>query len=121
VNGVAAELGLHQYALARRSTELVYERMPELAEAYGPEGRRRCEEDAVFHVRFLLAAVAIDDATVFRDHAVWTRELLARYGIPASHLAAAFGALEQAVVELLPGAAEAARTYLRAGEDALDL
>ena len=115
----AAEIALHQYHLARRSTDLVYERMPELVDAYGPAGRGKCEEDAAFHVRFLLAAVAIGDEAVFTDYAVWRRDLLARYRIPASHVAAAYQALDAALAELLPAAAAEARPYLRAGENAL--
>jgi MerR family transcriptional regulator, light-induced transcriptional regulator len=115
----AAELARRELDLARRSTELVYERMPELADAYGPAGRRKCEEDARFHVRFLLAAIAISDSSVFEDYARWTRDLLGRHGVEPSHLVAAFAALGQAVAELTPEVAEEAAAHLRAGEAAL--
>jgi len=115
----AAEIALHQHVVARRATDLVYERMPELAGAYGPHGRHACERDAAFHVRFLLASVAIEDRSVFEDYAVWTRDLLARFGIPAAHVAAAFEAVGDALEELLPTAAATALPYLEAGEAAL--
>jgi MerR family transcriptional regulator, light-induced transcriptional regulator len=116
----AAALARQEHELARRSTELVYERMPELADAYGPKGRPKCEEDARFHVRFLLAAVAVSDASIFEDYARWTRDLLARFDLPAGHVAAAFQALAQAVAEVVPEAAELALPHLRAGELALE-
>jgi len=119
VSDAARDIAAHELQLARRSTELVYERMPELADAYGPAGRQKCEEDAAFHVRFLLAAVAVDDSSLFEDYARWTRDLLGRYGIPGSHVAASFRALGVALDELLPAAAEAARRHLEAGEAAV--
>jgi MerR family transcriptional regulator, light-induced transcriptional regulator len=115
----AAALARREHELARRSTELVYEGMPELAAAYGAEGRAKCEEDARFHVRFLLAAVAVSDSSVLEDYACWTRDLLARFGIPPEHVAAALRALAQAVEELVPEASAEAAEHLRAGEAAL--
>jgi hypothetical protein len=115
----AAAVADRQPEIARRATELVFERMPELAGAYGPGGRHKCEEDAGFHVRFLLAGIAIEDTTVFEEYARWTRDLLDRYEIPPSHLAAAFRALGDALDELVPAAAPAARVHLDAGEAAL--
>lgn len=117
--GPAASLAGRELELARRSTELVYEREPRLAALYGPEGRRKCEEDAQFHVRFLLAAVAVSDEAVFEDYARWTRDLLARFGIEPSHLAAAFRALADAIDELAPELSEHTDRHLRAGEAAL--
>jgi hypothetical protein len=115
----ATRLAQAEGELVPRSVALVYERVPEAAD-YGPEGRVRCEEDMRFHLRFLVSAVSIEDEAVFTDYALWAAALLARYGLPAAHLAASFGALGDAIAELLDGAAAAsAAPYLRAGARAL--
>jgi hypothetical protein len=115
----ARQLSDHRHELVRRSVELVYERLPELEERYGPAGRLRCAEDAEFHLGFLVSAVAIDEDAVFADYARWAGVLLERFAIPRAHLVEAFRALAAAVEELAPGAAAPARRILLAGEAAL--
>jgi hypothetical protein len=119
VTAAAQELAYWEPEVARRAVELTYERVPGLAEAYGPAGRARCLEDFRFHVRFLLSSLVIEDDAVFADYAGWTRRLLERHGIPPSHLTAAFGALADAVAELAPAAAAPVGSLLEAGESAL--
>jgi MerR family transcriptional regulator, light-induced transcriptional regulator len=60
-----------------------YRRRPELERRYGPLGRRRCLEDAVFHLHFLAGSVEFGDSRVFADYVAWAVDLLARRRIPA--------------------------------------
>lgn len=119
MTAAADELASVEDDVARRAVELTYERVPELAEAYGAGGRAKCLEDFRFHVRFLLSSLVIDDDGVFADYAVWARKLLDRFGVPPAHLAAAFAALGDAVAELVPEAREPAARALAAGGEAV--
>lgn len=116
----AAELDRIDREVARRAVELTYESVPEYARALDAVGRQRCEEDALFHVRFLIGSLAVDDPTVFVDYAEWTAALLAHYRIEAKNLVAMLRATETAIDELAPAAAAEAKIHLEAGARALD-
>jgi hypothetical protein len=120
VRPAAAELDRVDREVARRAVELTYEAVPEYARTLNAIGRRRCEEDAHFHVRFLVGSLAVDDPAVFVDYARWAAELLARYRVDPENLAAMFRATATAVAELAPGAADRAAAHLEAGASALD-
>jgi hypothetical protein len=92
--------------LAVRVAELVYERMPELAERYGPAGRARCEEDTALHLRFLASALATGEPRIISDYLTWLAPLLERFHVPREDLDANLGAIETAVRELVPDAAD---------------
>ena len=105
--------------IVRRSVDLVLERMPDYAAHLTEYGRMRCQEDARFHLSFLRAALVADEHAMFVDYARWARDLLARYRVPASVLAAMLTALGDAVDELAPEAGPAARPVVDAGVAAL--
>lgn len=106
--------------VARRAVALTYEAVPEYARTLDVLGRRRCEEDAHFHVRFLVGSLAADDPQIFVDYARWAAELLARYRVDAENLVAMLRATKQAVEELAPEAAPAAAAHLEAGAHGLE-
>jgi hypothetical protein len=101
-NGIAAA----ERRLAGRATELVYERLPELEQRYGPAGRARCEDDTALHLRFLASAVAVEEARILSDYLAWLAPLLERFGVPPEDLDANFAAIGAAVRELVPTAAD---------------
>lgn len=119
MNDAASALHDRTDDVARRAVELTYRDVPAYAAALDALGRRRCEEDAVFHVRFLVGALAARDETIFADYARWCSELLAGYGIAAENLAAMFRATATAIRELVPEAWQTASEHLEAGERAL--
>ena len=119
MNAAVDALARNERSITTRSVELALGRMPEYAARLDAAGRRRCEEDAGFHVRFLLSALLVEDEAIFTDYARWVRELLARYGIPASALVVFFDAIADAVAAEAPDAAPATRPYLAAGADAV--
>jgi hypothetical protein len=86
--------------------ELVYERMPELADRYGASGRARCEEDTALHLRFVASAVATGEPRIIADYLAWLEPLLERFHVPREDLDANLDAIEDAMRELVPDAAE---------------
>ena len=116
----ADELARYERAISRRSVELALERMPDYAARLDDNGRTRCEEDAGFHVRFLLSSLIAGEQSMFVDYARWAQELLARYHVPSRVLAEFFRAIADAVAECAPDAAGPARVYLEAGAVAVE-
>lgn len=119
MNDAAEAIERAKTRIAQRAVELTYEALPEYARALDAIGRERCEEDAGFHVRTLVGAVAASDTQIFADYAGWCAELLAGYGVDAENLGAMFRATAQAVRELAPAAAVEAERHLEAGVRAL--
>jgi MerR family transcriptional regulator, light-induced transcriptional regulator len=119
VNAPAESLDAQLDPVARRAVELTYEAVPAYAAQLDARGRRHCEDDARFHVRALIASLAVDEVSIFVDYARWCEELLRGYGIDAQNLVAMFRATATAVHELAPPAGERAEIHLRAAEDAL--
>jgi hypothetical protein len=115
----AAALRAREHDVARRAVELTYEAVPAYAAALDATGRRRCEEDALFHVRFLVASLIVEDRGMFADYALWAHGLLARYGVAAESLAAMLRATADAVRELAPEDSDAAAAHVAAAEAAL--
>jgi hypothetical protein len=119
VNEDAALVEARAEEVARRAVELLLAGSPSDAAPLDERGRRRCEEDAVLHVRALVGSVAAGDPTIFRDYAVWAAELLSRFGIAAEQLAALLRATGRAIAEVVPAATGAFDPHLEAGERAL--
>jgi len=74
-------------ALAEAIMAEHYRQRPELERQYGPAGKLRCLEDALFHLRFLAGSVEFGDPKVFADYSAWVGGLLARRRIPVEHVA----------------------------------
>ena len=92
--------------LAVRAAELVYEAMPELADRYGHAGRARCEEDTALHLRFVASALATGEPRILADYLAWLAPLLERFRVPREDLDANLAAIEAALRELVPDAAD---------------
>ena len=119
MNAAAEALDADTDLVARRAVELTYESVPAYAAALDARGRRHCEDDARYHVRALVGALAISEISVFVDYARWCADLLARHGIAAENLVAMFRATGTAIEELVPAASNTASIHLRAAEDDL--
>lgn len=92
--------------LAVRVAELVYEQLPELADRYGDAGRARCEEDTALHLRFVASALATGEPRILADYLAWLAPLLERFRVPQEDLDANLAAIEAAMRELVPAAAD---------------
>ncbi|MFA6576152.1 MAG: cobalamin-dependent protein [Nocardioides sp.] len=83
------------------------------AETFHPDCARH-------HIDFLQAAVELDDPTVFRDYALWCRDLLGARGIGVASLVARLEAVRDELVgRLSPPAADAVDLATRAALAAL--
>jgi hypothetical protein len=97
-----------------------YTLRPELEQRYGGEGRKRCLEDARFHLHFLAGSVEFGDPRVFADYTAWAVAMLARRRIPAEHVAENVRVMRRVLDERLPRAvAELGRPHLAAALRAL--
>jgi MerR family transcriptional regulator, light-induced transcriptional regulator len=104
--------------IARRLTDAHYERHPGIAERYGPSGREKCLEDAHYHLRYLIQALAAGEPELFADYVRWARTMLETRGIPASDLRDNILLLETIVEEVL-SSTDAAECFSQA-KTALD-
>ena len=72
--------------LADRITREHFNRFPDLAKKYGESGRRRCNEDAAFHLSFLAAAADAGLEVIFTDYVAWAKTVLVARRVPESDL-----------------------------------
>jgi MerR family transcriptional regulator, light-induced transcriptional regulator len=72
--------------LADAMTERHLIRHPDIVSRYGPAGRRRCLEDARFHLQYLAAALDSDSADMFLEYVAWTKIVLVARNITAADL-----------------------------------
>src|SRR3954470_3968041 len=79
--------------LAEAAVAEQYRVQPDLADRYGPAGRRCCVRDVAHHVQFLAASVELDDPGRFTAYAEWARGVLAAHGIPAADFLVSLRAL----------------------------
>jgi methanogenic corrinoid protein MtbC1 len=72
--------------VATAVADAFYRGSPEWTEKFGEAGRRRCQEDARFHLSFLAGAAQAGSSRVFADYIGWCSDMLAARGIDAGHL-----------------------------------
>lgn len=87
--------------VARAVVEAEYQRHPALWQRFGPSGRKRCSEDALFHLEFLIAALAIGQDSIFVEYVAWVVQLVCSYGIEREHVAEHLEVLREVVTALL--------------------
>ena len=110
------EIDDRRQALAEAVTARHYERRPELAERYGPAGRAKCLQDAVYHLSYLSEAMAASAPDLFADYVAWAKVMLEGRGIPSEDLVVNLEVLRDVLRRELPSeAAEMAVRYVDAG------
>ena len=107
-------------AIALSSVDLCWQRDPGLEERYGPDGRRKCHEDALYHLDYLAEAIGASSPDLFHDYVSWAALLLARYKIGIDDLASSLELLVDAASQHLEGdVVEVMRAYVQSGIEAL--
>jgi methanogenic corrinoid protein MtbC1 len=97
-----------------------YQQMPELAARYGPSGRLKCHEDALFHLSYLSESIAAGLPALFADYIAWAKIMLAERNIPAEDLAANLRHMRDAIAQALPQEmSEMAARYIGEGLELL--
>ena len=106
--------------LADAVTERHLIRHPDMVSRYGAAGRRRCLEDARFHLQYLAAALDSDSTEMFLEYVAWTKIVLATRRVPAADLADNLQIITEALsTRLSPDAFAMARAMLEEASVAL--
>jgi hypothetical protein len=106
--------------LADAAVTALYRLRPELETRYGEGGRRHCQKDLGHHLRFLAAAVEMQDAKVFSDYALWAAGVMVAHGVDVEDTLASFHALAGVPAAMQPESADVVRAILTAALSRLD-
>lgn len=99
---VIQQLEVHKEELAELITSMHFERHPQLEEQYGPEGRKKCYKDAIYHLDYLEQAVRINSKELFNNYLDWARTMLKERDIPENDLVDNIVFLKEAIKQVLP-------------------
>src|SRR5690606_8457401 len=107
--------------IAVRVTDAMYAD-PFWTARFGARGRMHAEEDAAYHVEYLVQALVARDAEVMRRYARWLQAVLTTRGMCTRHLDESLARVGSAASEVLgpPGRGSAAvAAYVGAAREAL--
>lgn len=90
--------------LAAQLTERHFRRRPALEARFGAAGRRKCAEDAEFHMAYLVQAMALGVPELFSDYLMWAASVLKSRGIGVEDLREDLLELQVLVNDALPEA-----------------
>jgi MerR family transcriptional regulator, light-induced transcriptional regulator len=93
--------------LANQITRLHFEQNPGLLERYGEAGKKRCFEDAVFHLNFLAEALTMNLPDMYANYILWAASMLKARNIPESDLDDNLDFVQQAILDVLGSQYEA--------------
>lgn len=79
---VAEKMFDRRHEVAARVTEKHLQQHPEFLERFGANGRRRCLEDAEFHLQYLGHAIRLATPALFTSYVQWARQMLEARRIP---------------------------------------
>jgi MerR family transcriptional regulator, light-induced transcriptional regulator len=83
---VADSIAARRQELAARITAIHLEQQPEFVARFGDLARRRCLEDADFHLQYLTHAIRFATPSLFVAYVQWARQLLEKRAIPFDDL-----------------------------------
>jgi len=98
---VVQQLEVHKEELAELITSMHFERHPELEELHGPEGRKKCHEDAIYHLDYLKQAALIDSKELFINYLDWARTMLNERDISENDLIDNIVIMREAIKQVL--------------------
>ncbi len=100
-------------ALATEITETMFQRNSRL-QSLGEYGRRKCSEDAAYHLHFLGEAIAVDSIETFVSYIAWAKIMLSSRGIDADDLATNLTVLKEVLTSHAPKHAPVLETFVDA-------
>ena len=107
-------------AIARLVTELQFENNPGLLSKYGAMGKKKCEEDNLYHISSLSVSMELECTEIFAAYIEWARQMLAARHVPAEDLQRNLDYMDLACNRLLPAEVyNVARTYIHQTSDRL--
>jgi len=104
--------------LSQQVLDEMYEN-PWWMQRYGERGRHFADQDSLYHISYLDAALAANDAAVFEKYALWLRSVLVSRGMCSAHLGENFQRLSQAIRSAGLPDARAAHEILERGWSSL--
>jgi methanogenic corrinoid protein MtbC1 len=117
---VAAEIGRVRDAVADEVTHVFLSRHPDWIERYGDGAKTHGVQDARHHIDFVQTAVQLADHAIFRDYALWCRDLLDARGISVSFLIENLEAIgDELATRLSPSAADSVGPVISGGLEGL--
>lgn len=99
---VVQKLVAHKKELAELITSMHFDRHPQLEERYGSEGRKKCYEDAIYHLDYLEQAARIDSKELFNNYLDWARTMLKERDVPENDLVDNIIFLRESIKQVLP-------------------
>ncbi|REL29134.1 cobalamin-binding protein [Rhodohalobacter sp. SW132] len=85
--------------LAGRITELHFNNNPGLEKRYGEAGRKKCFDDAVYHLNYLIEAIRLNSRQLFNHYLEWAWHMLEARNIPQEDLVENIGYIKKAISE----------------------
>lgn len=82
-------------------SDLHFEHDPSLSVRYGPEGKNRCKQDAVFHLNFLAEALTMELPEMYANYILWAESMLKSRNIPDTDLLNNLNFVQKAIHEIL--------------------
>ena len=89
-------------ALADAVVACKFGRHPELSARYGPNGRWKSRQDAVYHFAYLADALDTNSLALFHDYIGWVKVLLLQRGVRSEDLDHQLGCMAEVVHEQMP-------------------
>jgi methanogenic corrinoid protein MtbC1 len=89
-------------ALADAVVAREFGRHPQLLARYGPSGRIKSRQDAVYHLSYLADALDTDSPALFNDYVGWAKVLLEHLGVRSEDLDHHLASMADAVREQMP-------------------
>lgn len=117
---LAAEIGEVRDAVAEAVTAAFPAHRPGWVPRHGDRDRTHRAQDVRHHLDFLQTAVELDEPSVFRDYALWCRDLLDAHGIDVALLVEHLESVRAVLAgRLSPPTVQAVDQAVRAGLEAL--
>ena len=103
-------------AIARAAVDALYDARPDLAQRYGDAGRRHCAKDLGHHLRFLAAAVEMNEPRLFTDYAAWAARVMVTHKVALDDALASFRCLLETAPPAVPAqSADVVRQIITTG------
>ncbi len=99
-SNIANQLEEQKNKLAERITALHFANNEALEKRYGAAGKKRCFEDAVYHISFLTEALRLDFTEIYGQYIVWVSSMLKSRNIPDNDLMENIRYIQIAIEEL---------------------
>ncbi|KIL53158.1 hypothetical protein KR50_04870 [Jeotgalibacillus campisalis] len=67
--------------MAKQAAVIIFEREPSLMDQFGEQGKTKCYEENVHHLKQLHSAYELKQTSFFIDYALWLNGILAKHGM----------------------------------------